>query len=200
MNRAPFLLLLLAACGPVVQIGSSSSGTKRVDLLYTLTAPPPASVPAGIVPLDIARAVTVETPSLPGTLQTQRIPVSVSDTEVRYVQEALWAEQPNRLFQRLLADRLVSAGVAVIDGRTSSEVAGRRLSGQLLAFGADVRDTQRAHIRFDATLVSATGVRQRRFERELPLARVGGAETAAALNAAANAVADDVANWVRTAQ
>lgn len=189
------LLGLVAACGPLVQIGGNSP---RPDALYTLSAPPPAAVPAGLNPIDMAQAVTVDMPSVPGTLQTLRIPVTVSDTSIQYLTGAQWAEQPNRLFQRLLADRLSASGIGVVDQRSSGQTGGRRLTGQLLAFGVDVRGGRQVHVRYDAQLAGTDGVRQRRFEREVPLASVEGADAATALNAAANAIAAEVAQWVGT--
>lgn len=196
MSRAPFLLLatLLASCGPLVQIGGNSP---RPDALYTLSATSPAAVPAGQVPVDMANAVTVQVPTVPGALQTLRIPVTVSDTVVQYVTAGQWAEQPNRLFQRLISDTLVHGGIAVVDLRASGVSAKRVLSGQLVAFGVDSRTAAPVvRVRFDATLATPAGLRQRRFEREAPLAAVESGQVAAALNQAANEVAVDVAAWV----
>lgn len=197
MKRAlPLLavsLLGLSACGPLVQIGGNSP---RPEALYTLSAPPPAAVPAGLKPVDMKQAVTVDIPSVPGALQTLRIPVTVSDTAIQYLTGAQWAEQPSRLFQRLLADTLSANGVAVVDQRSSGQAGGRRLTGQLLAFGVDVRGEQQVVVRYDATLAGPDGVRQRRFERAVPLGEVAGPQAAVALNAAANAVAADVAQWI----
>ena len=196
MSRAPFLLLfaLLMSCGPLVQIGGNSP---RPDALYTLTATAPAAVPAGQVPVDMASAVTVQVPTVPGALQTLRIPVSISDTAVQYVKAGQWSEQPNRLFQRLISDTLVHGGIAVVDPRASGVSARRILSGQLVAFGVDSRmAAPLVRVRFDATLSTPAGLRQRRFERAAPLAAVESAQVAAALNLAANQVAADVAAWV----
>lgn len=201
MIRTPPRLILLmlplaglaAGCGPLVQVGGNSV---RPESLYTLSAPPPAAVPAGIKPLDMKQAVSVDIPSVPGALQTLRIPVTVSDTSIQYVTGAQWAEHPNRLFQRLLADTLAANGVGIVDQRSSGQTGGRRLTGQLLAFGVDVRGQRQVHVRYDALLAGPDGVRQRRFEREVPLPEVRGPEVAAALNRAANAVAADVAHWV----
>lgn len=195
MIRAIPLLLLLASCGPLVTIGASGP---RTDALLTLSAEPAASTAAS-APLDLAQAIAVDTPAVPGALQTLRIPVHVSDTEIRYVPVAQWSEQPSRLFQRLLADRLQGDGVAVVDLRSSGQLPGRRLTGQLLSFGVDVRGSQRASIRYDATLADRNGVRQRRFEAEEPLASVDGAAAAAALNRAANRLAGEVSEWLRGA-
>jgi cholesterol transport system auxiliary component len=187
-------LLLLAGCGPLVQVGSSAPPP---DALLTLSAAAPASVPVGTQPVAAGQAVSVSIPDVPGTLRTLRIPVTVSDTEVQYVKAAVWAEQPNRLFQRLLADTIANAGVPVIDARSVGTAADRRLTGQLLAFGVDTKGpSPMVRVRYDASLTSPDGLRQRRFEREAPLARVDGPAAAGALNQAANALAGDVARWL----
>ena len=193
MIRAMALLLLLASCGPLVKIGTSGP---RADALLTLSAEYPAPAPAA-ARLDMAAAVAVDTPSVPGALQTLRIPVSVSDTEIRYLPVAQWSEPPARLFQRLLADRLQGEGLAVVDLRATGKAPGRRLSGQLLAFGVDVRGGRQARVRYDATLADRDGLRQRRFEADEPLSGVDGGEVAAALNRAANHVAGEVSAWLR---
>jgi len=197
MTRAVFIamLLIVGACGPLVQIGGNAVPP---DALYTVSATSPAAVPAGQVTVDMARAVSVDIPAVPGALQTLRIPVILSDTSIQYVQAAQWSEQPNRLFQRLLANTLTHNGIAVIDQRSSGTTGGRRLTGQLMAFGVDMREGQVVRVRYDATLSGPDGLRQRRFEREAPVARVDGADVSAALNGAANALAADVSRWIGT--
>lgn len=196
MKQVGWLLAVaLAGCGPLVQIGGNAP---RPEVLYTITAAAPAGGSAGTV--DPGGTVSVATPDIPGVLRTVRLPVAVSDTEVQYVKAAVWAEQPNRLFRQLLADTLAGSGVAVIDARSAGRPADRQLTGQLLAFGADVRgQSPVVRVRYDATLAGPGGVRQKRFERMVPVGRVEGPEVARALNAAANALAGDVAAWVASA-
>lgn len=194
MNRLPLLFLLLAsACGPIVQVGGNAP---RPQALYTLSAMPPAAVPAGQTPIDQKLAVTVDVPTVPGVLQTMRIPVMVSDTAVQYLVGAQWSEQPNRLFQRLLAEVIANGGMAVIDQRSAGNVAPNRLSGQLVSFGLDSRGGRQVVVRYDATYATPAGVRQRRFERAAPIATADPAQVTAALNGIANQLAGDVARWV----
>ena len=194
MTRAALLFpLLLAACGPLVQVGTPQAPPA---VLLVTTATPPQAQPAGLAPVDMATAVTVQTPLLPGPLQTLRIPVTVSDTQVQYVRDATWAELPSRQFQRLLAENLTARGLAVVDPRTSGRTAGRILSGQLVACGVDARAPLAVRVRFDATLTSRAGLRQRRFEHEVPIGSVQPVPVADALNRAANAVAAEVAAWI----
>jgi cholesterol transport system auxiliary component len=139
-------------------------------------------------------------PLVPGALQTLRIPVIVSDTEIQYIKGGQWAEQPSRLFRRLVADRLAGAGVPVVEPSVAGGSGGRQLSGQLAAFGVDLRGgAPVASVRYDATLVAADGLRQRQFAEEEPLGAVAPAPAAAALNRAANRLAGRLAEWVAQA-
>ncbi len=193
---ATFAALLLAGCGgPLVQIGG---GGEPPGALLTLRS---AAPPVSSARVDPGNTLTILAPIVPGTLQTLRLPVLTSETEVQYLKEANWVEQPSRLFQRLLADTLASrAGVTIVSDRQSDIAAARRLSGQLLEFGLDARDPSRpqVRVRFDATLTGRAGAlhAQRRFETTQPVTAQTPSEVGAALNAAANTLAADVASWV----
>lgn len=188
-------LAALTACGPLVQIGGNASPP---EALLTLTATAPASVPVGQAPINMQQAVTIFSPLVPGALQTLRIPVTVTDTDIQYVTGAQWSEQPARLFRQLLSDALGNGGIAMIDPRAGRSTGSRLLSGELTAFGVDVRSGQPvARVRFNASLAGPDGVRQRSFERTESMSSVTGQQAAEALNRAANAVAADVLTWVR---
>ncbi|WP_194744295.1 ABC-type transport auxiliary lipoprotein family protein [Thermaurantiacus tibetensis] len=190
-------LLLLAGCGPLVQVGAPAPPPAA---LLTLSATGPAASPAGLAPVAMGEALTLLGASAPASLQTTRIPVQVSETEVQYLKAAQWAEPPARLFVRLLADTLAGAGVAVVDRRVTGRAAPRLLGGELALFDVDVRGgSPRVRVRYDATLVGPDGLRQRRFERDARVTAVEPGEVSRALNAAANLVAADVAAWVQRA-
>lgn len=192
---------LAAACGPLVQIGG---GGKSPAALLTLRAPPPQpqpqSQPTAIGGAPVRRTVLVEVPGVPGTLQTLRLPVLTGDTRVQYMVAASWAEQPNKLFQHVLADTLsarpgvIAFSAAEFDGR-----ADRRLAGSLRDFELDVRDATHpvARIRYDAVLTGPDRalIATRRFDRTLPVSDQSPQAVADALNAAANALAGEVADW-----
>lgn len=190
------LLLLPAACGPIVQVGAPAPPPAA---LLTLAPTGPQATPAGLAPVDQARAVTLLAASAPASLQSVRIPVQRSATEVQYLKAAQWAEPPARLFLRLLGDTLTGAGVPVIDRRVTGRSAPHVLGGELAAFHVDLRPRPVARVRYDATLSGPSGIRQRRFEREVAVGAVEPGEVSRALNAAANAVAADVAAWVKGA-
>lgn len=196
MTTRPLMLaalLALAACGPLVQIGGND---KPPDALLTLRA---GSLGAPAQAIDPARTLSIAQPSVPGAIQTLRLPVTISDTEVQYLQKANWVEQPSKLFQRLLADTIGSrGGVLVLSDRQSDVPAARKLTGQLLEFGLDVRSSPQVRVRFDALLTGRDGapVAARRFEASRPVAAQDGATVGAVLNEAANEVAGQVAGWV----
>lgn len=191
-------MLGLAGCGPIVQIGGNA---KAPASLLTLSASAPPRPYAG--PTDLAATLAVGVPNVPATLQTLRLPVTGPATEVRYLAGATWAEQPNRQFQRLLADTLTSAGVPTVDQRQPAVTAARQLSGTLRVFGLDVGNPARpvVRVRYDAQLATprAAGgkVDLRSFTAEEAAPDQTPAGVAAALNRAANRVAADVASWVK---
>ena len=203
---AGLALLAVAACGPLVQIGGNDKAPASL-LALRATAVPAAGAPA-LTTTDPRATVLVLVPAVPGILQTLRLPVTTTDTTVAYLTGATWAEQPNREFQRVLADTIAARGIPVLDPRQATAAGGRTLSGTLLDFGLDVRDPAAAvvRVRFDAALtgpgsgVGAKGAPSpfaiRRFDASVPVATQNPTDVAIALNTAANAVAADVAAWI----
>lgn len=199
-TRLSFVALaaLLAGCGPLVQIGGNEKAPESL-LVISATASP---VAPGDTPVKRTETIGVELPGVPLTLQTLRLPVVTSPTEVSYLVGATWAEQPNRQFQRLLADTLTASGHSVIDMRQSPVSPANSLSGTLRSFGLDVQDPLNpvVRVRFDAQIVdprAPQAVRLRRFETTEPANDQRPAAVAAALNRAANRIAADVAAWAR---
>ena len=188
-------LALLAGCGPLVQIGGNAPVPQSL-LTITATASPRAY--AG--PARQGDTLGVELPGVPATLQTLRIPVTTSASEVSYLVGATWSEQPNKQFQRLLADTLAAAGIPVIDVRQSNLAPARRLTGTLRDFGLDVRDSAQpvVRVRYDAQLTdprAPAALLIRRFDASEPAADQRPVAIAAALDRAANRIAADVAGW-----
>lgn len=194
-TRVLIALLALAGCGPIVQIGGNE---KPPQALLTLAASAPPRPFDGQSPLG--PTIAVDVPRVPMTLQTVRLPVTTSTTEVSYLVGATWAEQPNRQFQQLLADTLSASGQAVINRRETTVPPVRVISGTLRSFGLDVSDPAAAvvRVRFDAQLAEKGAVVSlRRFDAAQPVASQAPTAVAAALNLAANQVAADVADWVK---
>lgn len=186
---ALFAALLIAGCGPLVQIGG---GGETPDSLLTIRADTGEPKPITGKPL----LVTV--PTAPGALRTLRIPVTTQATEIAYLPKASWVEQPVVLFQRLLGEVVQArTGRPVVDERNADIAGAHRLSGRLIEFGLDVRGAPQVNVRYDAML-SAPGtgyVASRSFTATRPVAAETGPAVARALNDAANEVAASVGDW-----
>lgn len=196
--KAAFLLgvLLITGCGPLVQIGGNSPSPASLLTLSASTPPVPYTGP-----MQADATVGVEVPAVPLPLQTLRLPVTTNASEVTYLVGAGWAEQPNRQFQRLLADTLSAKGVAIIDARQARTPPARSLTGTLGAFGLDMTDPVNpvVRVRYDAQLSgnhTAPTVMLRRFDAAEPVVVQTPVAVAAALNRAANRVALEVAGWI----
>lgn len=177
--------------------GCISLGGKPPESLLTLS--PAARAPAGPgAAVGANRPVIALVPfDTPAKLDVLRVPVAVSDTELAYLQEAYWVEKPARLFRQLVGETIRARGAAmVVDGNDVATLATVTLQGTLIDMGFDA-STSEAVVRFDAVRIDKDGaVTTRRFE-----AREGGVtpdarSVGAGLNAAANKVAAEVADWV----
>lgn len=193
---APIIAALaLAGCGPLVQVGGNAPAP---DALLVLRADAPPPQWAG--PTAVGDTLAVAIPDVPAELQTLRLPVQLTGATVQYLAGASWAEQPNRQFQRLLADTLTGAGVAVLDTRQGGVTPARSLTGHLREFGLDVRGAPVVRVRYDAQLAGPRGagtVALRSFVAEEKVASQQPAVVAAALNRAANRLAGEVTAWVK---
>jgi cholesterol transport system auxiliary component len=178
--------------------GCISLGGEPPESLLTLS--PAARAPAGPeVAGGAERPVIAVLPfDTPAKLDVLRVPVAVTDTELAYLQEAFWVEKPARLFRQLVGETIRARGTAmVVDGNEIASMPTVTLQGTLIDMGFDAA-TSEAVVRFDAVRTGKDGaVTTRRFE-----AREGGVtadarSVGAGLNAAANTVAADVAEWVQ---
>ncbi len=183
---------MLSGCGPLVQIGGNVPAPAALLTLRAEALPEAA-------PAKVGNTLLIAQPIVPGSLQTLRLPVTTADTELQYLKDGSWIEQPAKLFQRLLIDVVAAkAGVIALDGRSGDIAAQRKLTGQLLDFGLDVRASPVVRVRYDAALTSNTGklLAVRSFTASQPVSAQTPGNVAAALNRAANMVASDVADWV----
>ncbi|MGB7406410.1 MAG: ABC-type transport auxiliary lipoprotein family protein [Pacificimonas sp.] len=180
---------LLAACGPLVQVGG---GAAAPDSLLTIAS---TETPPAVLSGD---PVLIVLPDVPGKLRTTRVPVTTATNEIEYLGEASWIEQPNILFQRLLADRFEAAtGRPALDEKNIDIAPMARLSGKLMEFGLDVRNGRQVLVRFDADLTRPDSglVGSRRFEATAPVSISSGPAVARALQIAANDVAGRAVAW-----
>lgn len=192
-NRPALFMIPLALLG---LSGCISLGGEPPASLLNLT--PVSTAPAGPGVSAAARPViAVLGVDAPAKLDVLRVPVTVSDNELAYLQEAIWVEKPARLFRRLVGETIRARGGAmVVDSDTAATLATVSLRGTLIDMGYDAPSSS-VVVRFDAVRTDKDGaITTRRFEaRESGIA----AETravGAALNVAANRVATEVADWV----
>ena len=179
-----------------LSLASCFGGKKVPPTLLTLSssAPPPASIARTAA---AGEALTIDVPVISKELSTTRVPALVGPTAVAYIEGLQWVESPDKLFQDLLQETVTrTTSRVVLDPRQSSLDPGVKLTGTLTRFGFDTA-TRAVVVRYDGALASAGGTRvaTRRFEASVP-ADGTAASVGPALNAAANAVAAQVASWV----
>ncbi|MBK5265109.1 MAG: membrane integrity-associated transporter subunit PqiC [Alphaproteobacteria bacterium] len=193
LMRKMLLPLLLAA--PLS--ACVSFGAKVPERLLSLTAQ--SSLEAGAArSTATGRSLVVAVPETPQMLETNRVPVQVDDTSVAYVKDALWVDQPGRLFQRLLSETIAAkTNRVLLDPRQFSGDSSTQLTGELLRFGIDAR-TLEAVVTYDATQrgVDGTTIMKKRFSASRPVSAIKAMRVGEALNDAANDVAAQVASWV----
>jgi cholesterol transport system auxiliary component len=185
------LALSLTAC-----MGGLLGGGKAPPWLLTLTpqAPAPESVARTAGP---GEAVTIATPVIPKEIRTTRVPVHSGPIAIAYVEDLTWVDTPDRLFQDLLSETVTRmTNRVVLDPNQSALDPGLTITGNLTRFGYDEQEGM-VVVRYDAAMARAGGsaVTTRRFEAREP-ADGTAATVAPAINAAANRVAMEAAQWV----
>ncbi|HVJ71027.1 MAG TPA: ABC-type transport auxiliary lipoprotein family protein [Sphingomicrobium sp.] len=189
---APIALALsLTAC-----MGGLLGGGKAPPWLLTLTpqAPAPESVARTAGP---GEAVTIATPVIPKEIRTTRVPVHSGPIAIAYVEDLTWVDTPDRLFQDLLSETVTRmTNRVVLDPNQSALDPGLTVTGNLSRFGYDEQEGM-VVVRYDAAMARAGGsaVSTRRFEAREP-ADGTAATVAPAINAAANRVAMEAAQWI----
>ena len=186
------LALSLSACLG----GLLGGGGKTPPWLLTLTpqAPAPANIARTAGP---GEAVTIEAPVVPKEIRTNRVPVHSGPIAIAYVKDLTWVDTPDKLFQDLLTETTTRmTNRIVLDPRQSSLDPGVTVSGNLSRFGYDAQEGM-VVVRYDASMTRAgsTAVMTRRFEAREP-ADGTASSVAPAINAAANRVAMEVAQWI----
>ena len=189
------ITLALVALAPLS--GCLSFGTKPPPSLLTLNSA--VALTAGQAQSTASSAtITILVPVVGGALATQRVPVAENATEIAYIKDAMWVEPPARLFARLMSDTVAAkTGRVVLSSAQSLGDSGARLSGELRQFGVDATHRQVVVI-YDASLIRDEHhiVEKRRFMASAPLPQIDAANVGIGLNAAANQVAGEVADWV----
>jgi len=191
-----FRPVLAAGATVLLLAGCVSFGDKAPPQLLTLTSDA-APTAGSMASASVTEAIIVDVPTVERTLDQVRVPVQVSDSAIAYVQDAVWADKPARLFRGVLAETLAAkSGRLVLDQVETGSERGMMLSGQLQRFGYD-EGTRAVVVRYDAVIRKpGSPLRKQRFEASVPVATVDAVSVGAALNQAANTVAVQVAAWV----
>ena len=198
-NEMKRFSLPLVAAASLALTSCISLGAEPPESLLTLT--PANEAPAGTGAVagreDSLGAIAVLTPETPAKLDVLRVPVQISDTEIAYLQDAVWVEKPARLFRRLLGETLRTRGAAlVLDTADTPTMATRFVRGTLLDMTYDASSSS-VVVRYEAIRTDDDGsVISRRFEARESGVAPDAAAVGPALNRAANVVAGEVADWV----
>ena len=185
------LALSLSACA-----GLLGGGGKTPPWLLTLTpqAPAPASIARTAGP---GEAVTIELPVVPKEIRANRVPVHSGPIAIAYVKDLTWVDTPDKLFQDLLTETVTrTTNRVVLDPNQATLDPGVTISGNLSRFGYDAQEGM-VLVRYDASMTRAGGtqVTTRRFEAR-ESADGSASSVAPAINAAANRMAIEVAQWI----
>jgi len=196
LTRTLAWIALAAAAGACSLGGLLGGGGKIPPTLQTLTTE--AADPGPIARTVAAgQAVTIMTPLTPKELQTVRVPVQLSPTDVQYVTNLQWIDTPDHLFQRLVSETVRrTTNRVVLDPNQTGLDPGVVLNGQLQRFGYNAQ-TGQVEVIFDGALATAGGgqVQTRRFTATAP-ADGTGATVGPALNRAANEIAQQIAQLI----
>lgn len=148
-----------------------------------------------------AGSLTVLEPDVAKAIDNLRVAVMTRNGSYAYVPKASWVDTPQNLFRAVLAETVSARnGTLVLDPGQYAAGSQRRLSGELVAFGIDAAAMQ-AVVTYDAALVSngRDVLVKRRFTATAPVSQVSPRSAAPAIQAAANDVAVQVADWLKTA-
>jgi cholesterol transport system auxiliary component len=185
--------LSVSACSLSSMLGG---GGKPPPTLLTLT--PEAASPESVIRTARAgESVTIHLPIVPRELRSVRVPAQIGPTAVAYIKGLQWVDTPDRLFQDLVEETVLrTTSRVVLDPKQAGLDPGVAISGRLSSFGYEAGQGS-VLVRYDAAMSRAGGaqVETRRFEARVP-ADGTAATVGPALNAAANRVAMDVAQWI----
>jgi cholesterol transport system auxiliary component len=211
---APFVLLGgclgLGGKPPAFQLTLTPAAMPPVGQTQTaaITAPGQAvalkaggqstTLAAAIPPAAGSASLTIESFTAPAEISVARVPVDDAG-HITYIKGGQWVEPPARLFARLIGDTVTArTGRVVLSSAQSFATGSAQLTGEVRRFGIDASGPA-AVVTFDATLIRAReggAIEKQRFEARVPVSAVDAGAAGAALNTAANQVAQQVADWV----
>lgn len=182
------LALSLGAC---VNLGG-----KAPPSLLVLT--PAQSVASGTLQRGAAKdALVILIPEVPRKLETNRVPVQIDNSNIAYLQDAVWSDKPSRLMQMLLMEVVAAKNNRlVLNEVDAGGKAEQFLAGSLLEFGIDATRNEAVVIYDAVRLQNGKEVEKKRFEARSTVTEIQPASAGAALNDAANVVAAEIAAWL----
>lgn len=184
-------LLLLGGC---VRFGAKPP-SELLTVTSTIRIQPGTAINAS------SGSLTILEPDVAKAIDNLRVAVMTRQGTYAYVPDASWVDTPQNLFRAVLAETVSARnGTLVLDPGQYAAGSQRRLSGELVAFGIDAAAMQ-AVVTFDAALVGngRDVLIKRRFTATAPLTEINPRNAAPAVQAAANDVAVQVADWLKTA-
>ena len=181
------LLIMLGAC---VSFGGKAPVSMLVLTSDNVVAAGAARTAA------VADALVIQIPQVPRKLDNNRVPVQIDASSIAYLKDAFWADKPARLMQMLLVETVsAKSGNLVLNEVDASGKATRYLSGSLLEFGIDATTNEAVVVYDMVKIIRGSATEKRRFEARRPVNAIAPAPAGAALNAAANDVASQIAEW-----
>lgn len=181
------LLIMLGAC---VSFGGKAPVSMLVLTSDNVVAAGAARTAA------VADALVIQIPQVPRKLDNNRVPVQIDTSSIAYLKDAFWADKPARLMQMLLVETVsAKSGNLVLNEVDAGGKATRYLSGSLLEFGIDATTNEAVVVYDMVKIIRGSATEKRRFEARRPVNAIAPAPAGAALNAAANDVASQIAEW-----
>lgn len=181
------LLIILGAC---VSFGGKAPVSMLVLTSDNVVAAGAARTAA------VADALVIQIPQVPRKLDNNRVPVQIDASSIAYLKDAFWADKPARLMQMLLVETVsAKSGNLVLNEVDAGGKATRYLSGSLLEFGIDATTNEAVVVYDMVKIIRGSATEKRRFEARRPVNAIAPAPAGAALNAAANDVASQIAEW-----
>lgn len=181
------LLIILGAC---VSFGGKAPVSMLVLTSDNVVAAGAARTAA------VADALVIQIPQVPRKLDNNRVPVQIDTSSIAYLKDAFWADKPARLMQMLLVETVsAKSGNLVLNEVDAGGKATRYLSGSLLEFGIDATTNEAVVVYDMVKMIRGSATEKRRFEARRPVNAIAPAPAGAALNAAANDVASQIAEW-----
>lgn len=186
-------LSLLSGCGALSALGDA---TTPLDA-YELRAP--ALPQAGTM---LARALSIETPTSSGALETDRILIKPNAVQSLYLPGARWSDQAPSMFQTVMLRAFEDTGALSYVGRTPLGGSGDfALISEITDFQAELSEDAQsaiARIRLTARMVRESDARvmaRRSFQAQTPAASTETLDIVQAFNAASDQVLNELVRW-----